>query len=171
MSDLPENYTFLRFRLSFSGVFPRERFLCTFGAPRPPKPQKVVQTGWGNSPWLVGGKVTRTIATLPPDKVFRICSLFSGSVPKMKKITQNPPKMQFYGRSHVRSVHAGAVQTHFLHVYLFEKNKYPNNRKKGGGTPQTPLWKSGVFLLFAKSVEQKPLEKHEQLRGNTPATV
>ena len=48
MSDLPENYTFLRCCLSFSGVFPRGRFLCTFWAPRPPKPQKVVQKGWGN---------------------------------------------------------------------------------------------------------------------------
>ncbi len=45
MSDLPENYIFLRFCLSFSGAFPRERFLCTFWAPRPPKPRKVVQKG------------------------------------------------------------------------------------------------------------------------------
>ncbi len=52
MSDLPENYTFLRCCLSFSGVFPRDRFLCTFWAPRPPKPQKLTQKGCHLSPVL-----------------------------------------------------------------------------------------------------------------------
>ncbi len=70
-------YTFLRFRLSCSGVFPNERFLCTCWAPRPPKPQKWAQKGCHLSPVL--GPFFQTWSHLGPQ------------VPKM---TPRDPKTQ-----------------------------------------------------------------------------
>ena len=43
--SLPGNWTLLGFCISFSVVFARDRFLCTFSMPRLPKPQKYPHKG------------------------------------------------------------------------------------------------------------------------------
>ncbi len=138
---------------TFFCVVPRSRFFYTFCGAAAAKASKITPKRVGIRDPVVGGKVTVTIATLPPDKVFRLCAIF------FRNCAQNEENHAKSSQTAVLWEVPCAIRTRrrspntlFACLPFWEKNtsKPP---QKGGDPPQTPP-ENHMFCIFLQKVQK-----------------